>query len=473
MPTGYKELAKKFIEEIESGQKPAGIPLPSTRDLALSLGVSRDTVVKCYRLLQDNAYISADGPHGTFVSYQRKSDKSEKQKPYSAADLSDLGNQYFSIRKLHPFSGDFPEFNYGAVPKQALPSKRWRENLQRNLRSQRFFNIKSEPALENNFHRAIQKFLLRSKSIDCDLDQIFTAANSGSMVELLCRLLLNPGDVVAVEEPGFGGIKNIGGYQQLKLAPIPIDSEGLIVSELSKQKTAPRLVYVTASSHDPTGVTMSLNRRQELLVWARRNRAWIIDDDYDGNFKHGKSEIPSLFALDAYGLVIHISTFWQVLFPLTTASFALLPLSLVQVFKKSTSHSQGLIETFVSEALAEMLNDGYFHKHIRKWEKSFAARLRSFIYQAKRIFADNVSIQKQSGGLTCCISFSKWTEVEILEAAGSVGLPLISTSGYYMGMPNKNEFVVNFALLTEEQMKESLLKFERRLKSSRRAGRKT
>lgn len=473
MPTGYKELAKKFIEEIESGQKPAGIPLPSTRDLALSLGVSRDTVVKCYRLLQDNAYISADGPHGTFVSYQRKSDKSEKQKPYSAADLSDLGNQYFSIRKLHPFSGDFPEFNYGAVPKQALPTKRWRENLQRNLRGQRLFNIKSEQSSENNLHSAIQKYLLRSRSLECGLDQIFTAANSGSMVELLCRLLLNPGDVVAVEEPGFGGIKNIAGYQRLKLVGIPIDGEGMIVSELSQQEGVPKLIYVTSSSHDPTGVTMSLRRRQELLVWARRNRAWIIDDDYDGYFKHGKNEIPSLFALDMSGLVIHICTFWQVLYPLTTASFALLPHSLVEVFKKSTSHSQGLIETFVSEALAEMLNDGYFYKHIRKWEKSFAARLRSFIYQAKRIFADNVSIQKQSGGLTCCISFSKWTEVEILEAAGSIGLPLISTSGYYMGMPNKNEFVVNFALLTEEQMKESLLKFERRLKSSRRAGRKT
>ncbi len=468
MRLGYKELANRFIEEIESGKRPSGAPLPSSRELALALGVSRDTIVRCYRLLQETSYISADGPHGTFVSYKIKSDKSEDPKYSSDLTLSEMGDLYLSIKEMHPFSGDFPELNYGAVPKHALPSKRWRENLQKNLRTQRFlFNNKSEQLYENNFHRAIQKYLLRSKGIECDLEQIFTAANSGSMVELLCRLLLNPGDLVACEEPGFGGIKNIARYQQLKLVAIPIDNEGLIVSELARQKAVPKLIYVTAASHDPTGVTMSLKRRQELLDWAKRNQAWIIDDDYDGYFKHGKNEIPSLFAFDTTGSVIHICTLWQVLFPLTTASFAILPQALIDVFRKSTSHTQGLIETLVSEALAEMLNDGYFHKHIRKWDKIFGARLRSFMYQMKRIFGESVSIQKQSGGVTCCISFSKWTEAKIVEAARSSDLPLISTSGYYLGTPKKNEFVVNFAVLTEEQMKEVLLKFDSRLKRIR------
>lgn len=458
---GYKELAKRFIDEIESGKRPFGAPLPSSRELAASLGVSRDTVVACYRLLQESAHISTDGPHGTFVCFKKNSDKNENQKQKSNATLSQTGELFLSIKDLHPFSGDFPEFNYGAVPKQALPTKRWRENLQRSLRSQRFL-LDSNGG--NNFHRAIQKHLLRSKNIECDLDQIFTAANSGSMVELLCRLLLNPGDVVAVEEPGYGGIKNTARYQQLKIAPINVDSEGMIVSELSRKKLVPKLIYVTASSHDPSGVTMSLKRRQELLDWARKNHAWIIDDDYDGYFKHGKSEIPSLFVLDTAGCVLHMCTFWQVLYPLTTASFAVLPHSLIEVFKKSTSHSQGLIETFVSEALAEMLNDGYFQKHIRKWEKIFGARLRSFMYQAKRLFGENITIQKQSGGLTCNVSFARWTEVEIVAAARASELPLISNSGYYFSNPNKNEFVVNFAVLSEEQMKMVLMRFSRSLK---------
>jgi GntR family transcriptional regulator/MocR family aminotransferase len=301
---------------------------------------------------------------------------------------------------------------------------------------------------------------LRTLNIACSADQIFIFNNSGSAVESICRLLLNPGDSIAVEEPGFGGIKNIAKYQQLELAPIPIDSEGLIVSELRQLPKPPKLVYVTSISHDPTGIAMSLKRRQELLAWAKENNAWIMDDSFDGYFKHGKSETPSLYSLDSNS-VIHVSTFWQILFPLTTVSYTIVPLPLIDVLKKSTAHNQGLIETVIHDVLADMLNDGYLQKHLRKWGRIFGARLRSFTHEAKLLLGDKVTIQKQSGGLNCLVSFHLSTDQTILAAAKASELPLAPISSYYLGQPKRGEFVVNFAALPEETMSKRLKKFVR------------
>src|SRR5262249_30236586 len=150
-------------------------------------------------------------------------------------------------------------------------------------------------------------------------------SQSVSALSILCRALLDGGDAAVIEEPGFGGIRDICVAQGSNLEPIAVDHDGLVTSKLFSLATQARLIYVTPTHQDPTGAVLAMERRQELLKWAGRNNAWILEDDYDAHFNYESRPLPPLAALDGEGRVVYLGSFWKVLYPLTLVGFAVVP----------------------------------------------------------------------------------------------------------------------------------------------------
>lgn len=447
---GYREISEMLIQAIEGGRLPAGSLLQPSRVMAESLGVSRDTVLHAYKHLRALGFVEAGSTRGTFVAQVA----TKKLKPgieSSALDkvlgrISAYGISMTEQAKFHPISPDFHALNYGGVPKDCLPLNRWRELIRNRCEPSAFKNLKydMEPLGRIELRQALSAYLNRAKSIACTEYDIAIFNISFSAVALLSRLLLSPGDVLAIEDPGFGGVKNVANYHDVETLSVPIDEQGLMVEELNKSKRPVKMVYVTPDHHDPTGITMSLARREELLSWATEKDAWIIEDDYDGFFNYSKRLPPNLKSMDTTGRVIYLSTFWQILYPLTTICFLVVPEALMPILAQSKIQTEGVSETMIQLVLADILKDGYLQKHIRKLEKSFKTKRSILMHELKLAFGPDIAIQSDSGGITCLFQYEKSSEAEVLKASQQVGLPLITISGHYLNSKKSGQYLAYF-----------------------------
>jgi GntR family transcriptional regulator/MocR family aminotransferase len=304
----------------------------------------------------------------------------------------------------------------------------------------------------------------------CQAEDVAVFSQSQNALNLLVRLLTNPGDSVVVEEPGFGGIRNIAEAFGLKLLPVPVDADGININALKVNEEKISLIYVTPAHHDPTGSVMSLPRRQALLRFAEQHKAWIIEDDYDSNFNHAKRAQPALKALEPEGNVIYLSTFWKLLYPLSAVGFCVLPKSLRTVFARSKALSEPYSNSLEHLALVEMLNDGYLERHIRKVQKIYSSRRRALIAAMKSNFGSFVQIPTESGAMHYLVRFTGWlaspeAELVIAQAAKDAGLSLLSSKYAYMADAHVGEFIVDFASTDEETMAKSIHQFAQSVQS--------
>lgn len=449
---GYKELAEQIIAAIENGTLTPQSILPPSRVLSEQLGVSRDTVFRCYKHLQSLHYVEAHGTRGLFVR-DIKNRRSRNMEKLDDADVSTVKNRLSSYGKSmldslepHSIAPDFPALNFGAVPPACLPVRRWRELMRSHAQLASVRNLKYDLEVlgRQELRAALAGYLGRSKGIDCSAAEIAVFNISFSAYSLLGRLILNPGDAIAMEEPGFGGIKNVAAYLGIDILPVPLDSEGISIDALEQAGRKLKLVYVTPNHQEPTGISMSQARRKQLLDWAERNDAWILEDDYDGFFHYGKEPPPTLTSLDQNGRVIYFGSFWELLYPLSTLGFLVVPPGLMPALTKSKILTEGIVDSISQVALAEMLDSGFLQKHSRKLERQFAPKRTTLAYELKRAFGDRIKIMKQSGGLTWFVEFSDWSDEQIRMAARASNFRLLSAEYYYTERPKAGQYVVYF-----------------------------
>lgn len=468
---GYRELADAVIKAIENGQLPADTLLPPSRVLAEHAGVSRDTVLQCYRYLQSHGFVESDSTRGTFVSaIAARVKRDSGQQDVIESRLSGYGRTMTGNSRLHSITPELLAFNHGAVPKEYLPLRKWRGLSQARFKPVSFSNLDSQmlPMGREELRQAISSFLARAKGLACKSEQVAIFDISFSAIALLCRLLLNAGETMAVEEPGFGVVKNVANFLGIELAPIPVDEEGLVVAELDKAKGKIKLVYVTSSHQEPTGRTLTLERRRQLLAWAKKNDCWIVEDDYDGFLHYGQKTPPSLKFLDTNDNVIYLSTFWQLLYPISTICFVVVPLWLVPILERSKIQVKGLTDAMNQLVLADILDQGYLQMHTRKVEKALTLKRRAFYFELKKALGRSVEIESQSGGVTCLVQFKDLDDAAIIAAAEESGLPLLSTAGQYLGEPCAGEFLAYFAGLSsrEEEIRGVVASFARILRKT-------
>ncbi|MBS1994548.1 MAG: PLP-dependent aminotransferase family protein [Cyanobacteria bacterium SZAS LIN-3] len=460
----------RIIEHIRSGieegrYKPFSL-VPPTRILAEQFGVSRDTVVRAYKILAEQNYIVSSATKGFYVTEKpptTATGTTESFIPITADRLSVFGEQLRSDSRRYPISSDFADSNFGGPPSSLLPVKKWQETIRTNFKELRKTQYIPEFLGKSELRSAIAAFLYRTKQMTCGQNEVVVFSSTFSAVHLLCQLLLNPGDTIAVEDPGFGGIRNIAAAQSLKLCGIPLDEEGIVVEELSRLAQAPKMVYVTTSHQEPTGINYSARRRQQLLDWAKRNNAWIIEDDYDGYFHYTKTSEAPIRALDRFGTnVIYLSTFWRLLYPLTSIGFCVLPRGLLDLVGKSKIEVEGASETVLQAALAQLLSSGFIEKYMRRVTRVYSER-RIACIQACAKHLPTVKLFHSVTGTNLTMIVDSFSESVILNAASQSGIPLNSLNAYYLNEQISHAYTLDFGSMSPAEMDFALFAFAKKL----------
>lgn len=457
---------------------PCGTLMPSVRDLAQELNVSRSTVMRCFEELAGQGYIVTTIGSGTRVCKRlpgELEDEVEITRLPAPADadvfnskLSQYAERLISIGTcLEPPAATL--LNPGGPLIDAAPVDRWRRIFEQHCRNHVFnqYGAAADPAGNLALRSAYASYLSRTRAIRCSADQVFVFTARELRLDLICRLLLEPADVVAVENPGYPGARQRFAVHGVTVLAIPVDHQGLDVDFLSQLSQSVRIVYVTPSHHEPTGVVMPMARRRKLLQWAQQNDAFIIEDDYDSEYRYDSRPIPSLMSMDNTDSVIHLSCLWKVLSPVSRIGFLVVPKCLVEIFRAAKNLVEREVPLTEQLVLTEFINAGHLEKHIKKNRTLYSGRRNALVKALKLHLGSQVTMSSESAGMDLFVKFAcEIPDQRLIESANNSGLRMIDAKPYYVGEQPTGEFIIPFSLLTEEQIKSSVKQFAEQIKGS-------
>jgi GntR family transcriptional regulator/MocR family aminotransferase len=402
------QLYVSLRELMLSGALAAGDRLPATRTLARDLRLSRTTVIDAFERLIAEGLIESRVGAGTFVSEALKSDRPQpppepgrarggEQRPRLSRAIG-WAVERFGPRQRLPHAPR--AFITGLPSLDAFPMAQWARIAAKYWRGDRADILGyGEPYGHRGLRRAIAGHLRANRGVACDADQVFIVGGAQQAFSLIGSVLLNPGDRVWFENPGAIGARNSLVACGAELVPVPVDQEGLRVDEGLRRSAQFRLAFVTPSHHQPLGHIMSLERRFALLRAAEHAGAWIIEDDYDGEFFFGRRPLPTLKSVDRTGRVIYVGTFSKSLFPSLRLGFLLAPPALVEIFEKvSTSFIHG-VPSSLQAIVAEFIDEGGFAAHIRRMRRIYAERHETLCEAARRELDGLLSVVPPDSGL--------------------------------------------------------------------------
>jgi GntR family transcriptional regulator/MocR family aminotransferase len=389
----YLQLYRRYREAIAAGKLQPGDRVPSVRSLASELNLARGTVETAYQMLVSEGYFVARGAAGTVVSPR-------------LANLSDTGK---ARRPAQPVPASFRQqavaaralpFQLGVPALDAFPRKTWARLAGRNLRTLETVAMTyPDPAGYEPLRRAIATYLGISRGITCSPEQVFVTAGYRGALELVRHTLLKAGDLGWYEEPGYNFARQFLEHAGLRLAPVPVDAEGLNVRTGQRRAAEARFAVVTPTHQSPMGMALSLPRRLELLEWARQRRAWIVEDDYDSEFRYHGRPLPALKSLDRDGRVLYTGTFSKVLFPGLRLAYLVVPETLAGKFAEAVNLLPGPGSILPQAMVADFMEQGHFARHLRKMRALYATRRGYLIDALAQTIGARLPVQPQAGGI--------------------------------------------------------------------------
>lgn len=463
-------IVNAVIGGIEDGTLKTGAKFVSTREIADHLGISRTTVMKAFESLIARGYLSVrhgsgawlTSPHGPVAANKSLSSSNQGS---SAFDWSRLTSQLARNLDLqaaeHIMQADFDEINFGSVSPEHLPIAAWRKglaNLEKTLQSIDF-SANQEVFGYRPLRQAIADYLGRSGKLQCTADQVVIGSGVQNVIGQALQLLIKSGDRVICENPGFWGardqITSLGGEP----IPVGIDNEGLKVSDLdqiqNQMQEHAQWIYVAPSCQEPTGVVLSQARKQQLIEWANTNNTAIFEDDWDSEFQYLGSTTSSLFSQDQTGSVIYFSSFWRLLYPLSSVSFLVLPADskLQEVFKSYKTIWERQFTLLEHIVLTEILNGGHLETKMRATWKLYRKQRQALIFALKKSFGNDIEISQSNTGGHVIVRAKSDTLANLLAANNGGGSPLVfqSTAPYYFADRVKNEYMVPFTHLDADK----------------------
>lgn len=456
----YVQVSEAIKDRVDRGVLKPGDRMPSIRELAVSLDVARLTINRAYEHLASQGYISVVQGRGTFVLdlngvVADESSAAQVDGDRHEFELSPWAMRVMQQDSLASSTPDIaPELNYSAALLPVLPLNLWRKALLKStdMDDLELLSYTADPLGFKPLREALAAYLRRARHLNCSPEQIVIFCHTEAGTDKLARLLLGPGDLVGVEEPGSPGVRTTFFTHGARLLSLPVDDEGIVVDTLIANKEAPRLIYLTPSHHDPTGVALSLERRQALLDWAQDKDCFIIEDDYDCEYYYGQRTMPALMSMDKNDRVIYRFNFWKSLFPLVRMGFLVLPKPLVPVMRRAkmlTERDNSLLE---QKALAAFISLGYFERHVSRTRSIYQNRRAAVLHAITKHCKKEMRAAPTTAGTHVLAHFApELREEDIRRCALSCGVPLLSTRQHYAGEPKANEFIVAFAPLQEEE----------------------
>jgi GntR family transcriptional regulator/MocR family aminotransferase len=471
----HRQLYDELRGAILSGRLKPGERVPATRECARSHAVSRTTVTLSYRLLVSEGYLQSSVGSGTFVSGELPDDllranpvaKAHAAAKPPAAPAVHLSRYGASIADPVPFEPPEHEapitFKSGRPALEEFPLEVWRRLILKHCRApdRSFLDYADGAQGHQPLREAIARHLGRARAVTCNADQIIIVNGAQQAIDLIAKLLVDRGDWVAVENPGYLGVTRAMQAHGARLLPVPVDASGLQVSTLARSaKPRPKLVYVTPSHQYPTGSILTLPRRLELLAWAAKMGVVLVEDDYDSEFRFGSRPIPALQGLPGEASVIYVGTLSKVLFPALRLGYLVVPPSLTHVVARAKWLADRQAPTIDQMVLADFINQGHLERHLRRMRTLYDRRRQALVHALATHFGDRAATLGGSAGMHLVIRLRcKPDDEELIRRARAAGVALVSTRLNYLGDEwgrPINEFVLGYAGLSERRIQEGV-----------------
>jgi GntR family transcriptional regulator/MocR family aminotransferase len=371
---GHRDLAGQIYRQIRAviltGRLRPGDPVPASRELARRLGVSRSTVGAAYDRLVGEGFLHSRVGAGTYVSAAVRAEPPDQPTGGALRARADWPAarawEYFpSVHAEYDFRAGMPDL-------RLFPFGAWRRMMTAQLRASAMRTaLYGEAAGLRALREAIARHVATARAVDAHPDNVLVTNGTQQALDLITRVLLGPGDRVAVEEPGYPHAWALLHAAGARVVPVPVDADGMVVDAIPADA---RLVYVTPSHHFPLGVTMSMTRRMALLAWAGERNAAVVEDDYDSEFRFGGRPLESLQGLDRAGRVVYVGTFSKTLLPALRLGFLVAPPSLYPALLHAKAITDWHSSMPPQAALAQFLDEGLFARHVRRMRTEYQSR---------------------------------------------------------------------------------------------------
>lgn len=446
------QLYRQLRTAILDGRLVPGERLPSTRDLALQIGVSRKTTLDVFERLIAEGYLRSRAGSGTFVA---EATQGLPARAPVASPAAQLASPAPPVRQFETPWNDVPavlpmpranvvyDFVGGVTEKRLFPFDTWRRCVAHALRQQtRGRGGYHDPAGDQALRLAISRYLAFSRAVVCAWADMVVTQGAQQAIDLLARVLVRPGDTVAVEDPGYPPVRIALQALGAHVVPVPVDAEGLVVDALPPRA---KLVYVTPSHQFPLGMPMSLARRAQLLDWAQRHDALIVEDDYDSEFRFDGRPMESLKSLDAAGCVAYVGTFSKTIFPELRIGYVVPPASLVAPLRHAKQVADWHSESLMQAALAKFMLDGDFAKYLRRMHKEYAARRTALLRHLRGPLSPWLAPLPSAAGIHMAAQVhGPVPEAQLIDVAQSVGVGLYGTARMFVGQPPQPGLLIGY-----------------------------
>lgn len=469
----HRQLYRSLRGAILAGRLRAGARLPSTRSLARELGLSRNTVLAACEQLAAEGYAAPRARSGLFVAESLPAAGAAPARARAKAApplLSETGKRMVGAvapgrATWSPWRKPLPyDFRYGEPSYSGLPLDTWARLLGRRARRMSARRLTYQhPGGAAELREALAGYLARARAVSCAPEQIVIVHGSQQALDLVTRLCVDPGDPVVLEEPGYTGFVLCAKAAGAKLVHLPVDAQGLRTDELARV-TAAKLAYVTPSHQYPLGGVLSLPRRLALLDWAACVGAYVLEDDYDGEFRFDGRPIECLQALDREGRVIYVGTASKLLFPALRIGWAVAPESLAPLLQNAKALADTGTPSLEQLALADFIAEGHLERHARR-ARARAAKLRAALLESlDEELGARARVHGASAGLHVLLELSRVDARKtrrLREECSRRGVGVYSAATFYARPPAKVELLLGYASLDERRIREGVRRLRR------------
>jgi GntR family transcriptional regulator / MocR family aminotransferase len=464
----HKQIYDAFRASILRGVLRPGQQIPSSREFASEIHVSRFPVLHAYAQLLAEGYFESRVGAGTFVSASLPEQLLSVDGHASTSAPAPSGPRPVAQRTfLVPKAEGSPSLHgWGAfgVHQPAFdefPFQIWSSLVTRHSRnpSARALHY-VHPQGSNAFREAISSYLRTARGVNCDASQVMVVSGSQQALDITARVLFDKGNRVLVEEPGYRLGRAVLAAAGCQLVPVPVDNDGMVISEVIRRRQKARAAFVTPSHQFPLGSTMSATRRLHLLNWAQSTGAWIIEDDYDSEYRFESRPVASLQGLDRNARVIYIGTFSKVLFPSLRIGYIVIPPDLVERFMAVRIAMDIFPPYLYQEVLTDFMNQGHFGRHIRRMRQLYGERRTVLIESLREEFGDRLEVHGAEAGMHLTVTMNDGRSDRAIAAkAAAERLWLWPLSPSYLGKKARQGFVLGFGSITTNQIPRAVRKF--------------
>jgi GntR family transcriptional regulator / MocR family aminotransferase len=480
----YRQLYEWFQQAILAGKLRPGQRVPSTRSLAAELKVSRIPVSSAYDQLRAESYFETFVGAGTCVARSIPDDAVQPAIGKVPGTSRPITNRK-ALRKVsrrvplmrlpaQTWSNKLVAFRVSLPALEHFPTRVWSQLVNRHSRKptrqlMAYGDAKGYAPLRD----AIAEYLGAARAVRCQPSQVLVTTGSQQGIQLSAQVLLDADDRVWIEEPGYPGARQALTMAGAKLVPVPVDHEGLDVAEGIRRARRARAVYITPSHQYPMGVTMTATRRMLLLHWAMRTGAWIIEDDYDSEYRLGGRPIASLQGLDTDARVIYIGTFSKVMFPALRLGYVVVPKDLTEAFSSARDATDQFSSTLYQAAMTDFIREGHFARHIRRMRMLYLQRRTALVEAIQKRMGDYLEIIGTEAGMHLVTLLPPGiSDVAISRRATEMGISAMPLSSCYREPPVRGGLILGYGGTDASQIHEGMRKLAMCMAPEQRAIRK-